>query len=239
MREDRTFWQEARHGLMAIFPICIAAIPIGIVWGALAVERGLSTIEIGLMSATVFAGASQFVAIGLWASPLPVIAIIFATFMINLRHIMMSASIGRSMQNFSPAQRLIAFYGLTDEVWALSEARALKAPLTPACYAGMAIPLFLCWVSSTMAGGAFGQLLGQPEAYGLDFVFSAMFIGLVVGFRRVPAWLPVIITSAGISALAYQFLPAPWFVIAGGLAGVCIAALTAPGSASETAEAEA
>jgi predicted branched-subunit amino acid permease len=141
------------------------------------------------------------------------------------------------MQNFTPVQRLIALYGLTDEVWALSEARALKAPLTPAYYAGMAIPLFLFWVSSTMAGGAFGQLLGQPEAYGLDFVFSAMFIGLIVGFRRVPAWLPVIVTSAAVSALTYQLLPAPWFVIAGGLAGVCVAALMAPGAASKTAEA--
>lgn len=236
MREGQIFWREARHGMMAIFPICVAAIPIGLVWGALAVERGLSKYEIGLMSATVFAGASQFVVIGLWASPLPVIAIIFATFMINLRHIMMSASLGRNMQNFTAAQRLVAFYGLTDEVWALSEARALKAPLTSAYYAGMAIPLFLCWVSSTIAGGAFGQLLGQPEAYGLDFVFSAMFIGLIVGFRSVPAWLPVVAASAVISVLTYQILPAPWFVIAGGLAGVCVAALMAPRAASETAE---
>jgi 4-azaleucine resistance transporter AzlC len=236
MREDETFWREARRGMMAIFPICLAAIPIGLVWGALAVERGLSKIEIGLMSATVFAGASQFVAIGLWASPLPVIAIIFATFMINLRHIMMSASLGRSMQNFTPAQRLVAFYGLTDEVWALSEARAIKTPLTPAYYAGIAIPLFLCWVSSTVAGGAFGRFLGQPEAYGLDFVFSAMFIGLIVGFRSVPAWLPVIVASAAVSVLTYQILPAPWYVIAGRLAGVIVAALMAPGAASETAE---
>jgi 4-azaleucine resistance transporter AzlC len=229
-------WREARQGMAAIFPICVAAIPIGLVWGALAVESGLSLVEIGLMSGSVFAGASQFVAIGLWASPLPVIAIIFATFMINLRQIMMSASLGRSMQNFSPAQRFIAFYGLTDEVWAISEARALKAPLTPAYYAGMAIPLFFCWLSSTVAGGAFGQLLGQPEAYGLDFVFSAMFIGLIVGFRCVPAWLPVIAASAAVSVLTFQFLPAPWAVIAGGLAGGAVAALIAPDASPETAE---
>lgn len=237
MREGSKAWREARQGMVAIFPICVAALPIGLVWGALAAERGLSQSEIGLMSASVFAGASQFVAIGLWASPLPVIAIIFATFMINLRHVMMSASLGRSMHNFTPAQRLIALYGLTDEVWALSEARALKAPLTPAYYAGMAIPLFFCWLSSTVAGGAFGQLLGQPEAYGLDFVFSAMFIGLVVGFRSVPAWLPVVITSAAVSALTYHILPAPWFVIAGGLAGVAVAAIMAPGARAQEAEA--
>ncbi|MBX2806849.1 MAG: AzlC family ABC transporter permease [Hyphomicrobiales bacterium] len=237
MREEAGFWREMRFGMLAIFPICVAALPIGLVWGALAAERGLSNVEIGLMSATVFAGASQFVAIGLWASPLPVIAIIFATFMINLRHVMMSVSLGRSMQTFTPAQRLLAFYCLTDEVWALSEARALKAPLTPAYYAGMAIPLFLCWFSSTMAGGVFGSLLGRPEAYGLDFVFSAMFIGLIVGFRNAPAWLPVIVTSAAVSTLGYQLLPAPWFVIAGGLAGVCVAALISPHAKTSTAEA--
>jgi len=52
-----------------MLPICIAVVPIALVWGTLASERGLSLAEISLMSVTVFAGASQFVAIGLWATP--------------------------------------------------------------------------------------------------------------------------------------------------------------------------
>lgn len=236
LREDSA-WRDFAHGAVAVLPVCIAALPIGLVWGALAVERGMGLPEIGLMSATVFAGASQFVAVGLWGTPLPIVAIVLAALMVNLRHIMMSASLGRSMGLFSPAQRLVALFGLTDEVWALAEARAVKAPLTPAYYAGLAIPLMLSWVPSTIAGGAFGKLIGNPALLGLDFVFSAMFIGLVVGFRSAPAWLPVVITSATVSALTYHVLPSPWFVIAGGVAAVTAAALLAPARPENTVEA--
>lgn len=237
MVPEETAWKQFALGAAAVSPVCVAALPIGVVWGALAVERGLGTLEIGLMSATVFAGASQFVAAGLWGHPLPVAAIILATLMINLRHVMMSASLGRSLGAFSNVQRMIAFAGLTDEVWALAEARALAAPLTPAFYAGLAVPLFLTWVPSTIAGALFGSLFGNPAAVGLDFVFSAMFIGLVVGFRTTPAWLPVVVTSAAVSALTYHVLPAPWFVIAGGLTGVAVAAVLAPAKPAQTVEA--
>jgi 4-azaleucine resistance transporter AzlC len=229
--------RQFAQGALAIFPICIAAIPIGLVWGTLAIERGLSLGAIGLMSASVFAGASQFVAIGLWAQPVPAAAIVFAAFMVNLRHVMMSASIARSMGSFTTAQRFAAYFGLADEVWALAEARALREQLTPAYYAGLALPLMLSWISSTMAGGAFGSVLGDPAAYGLDFVFSAMFIGLIVGFRATPAWLPVVATSAAVSVLTYRLLPAPWFVIAGGMAAVAVAAALPPVKRSEIVEA--
>lgn len=230
-------WHEFRQGAVAIFPICVAAVPIGLLWGTLATERGLSALEIWLMSATIFAGASQFVAIGMWTSPLPIVAIIFTTFMINLRHMMMSASLGRSLQNFTPVQRLIAFYGLTDEIWALSETKARDIALTPSYYAGLFLPLWLSWTFSSLGGSVFGKLLGDPAAYGLDFVFTAMFIGLIVGFRNAADWLPVVVTSAVVSALSFQILPAPWFVILGGIAGVAVSALQAPGSDSAVVEA--
>jgi 4-azaleucine resistance transporter AzlC len=237
MLTEDSAWKQFGLGATAISPVCVAALPIGVVWGALAVERGLGKLDIGLMSASVFAGASQFVAAGLWGHPLPVAAIILATLMINLRHVMMSASLGRSMGAFSGVQRLVAFAGLTDEVWALAEARAIGAPLTPAYYAGLALPLYLTWVPSTLAGAAFGSLFGNPAATGLDFVFAAMFIGLVVGFRSAPAWLPIVVTSAAVSALSYHVLPPPWFVIAGGLAGVAVAAVLAPAKPPHTVEA--
>ena len=237
MFDKDSAWKEFAQGAAAISPVCIAALPIGVVWGALAHKRGMGLAEVGLMSATVFAGASQFVAVGLWASPLPIAAILLATLMVNLRHVMMSASLGRSMGLFSPTQRLAAFFGMADEVWALAEARAVKTPLTPAYYAGLAVPLMLSWTPSTLAGAAFGGLIGNPAALGLDFVFSAMFIGLVVGFRSTPAWLPVVITSATVSALTYHILPSPWFVIAGGVAAVSVAAILAPAKAENAEEA--
>lgn len=237
MFDKHSAWRDFAQAALAVSPVCIAALPIGVVWGALAHERGMGLAEVGLMSATVFAGASQFVAVGLWSTPLPIAAILLATLMVNLRHVMMSASLGRSMGLFSPTQRLVAFFGMADEVWALAEAQAARAPLTPAYHAGLAVPLMLSWTPSTLAGAAFGGLIRNPEAFGLDFVFAAMFIGLVVGFRQTPAWLPVVVTSAVVSALTYYILPCPWFVIAGGIAGVSVAAILTPQKAENIVEA--
>jgi 4-azaleucine resistance transporter AzlC len=229
MQDEASIWRQWNQGAAATFPIAIAAVPIGLVCGTLAAERGLSLAQIGLMSATVFAGASQFVALGLWTEPLPIAAIVLATLMVNLRHVMMSASIARHMDLFSPMQRYVALYGLTDEVWAFSETRVLKTPLTPAYYAGLAMPLMVVWVTSTVGGGAFGKLLGNPATLGLDFVFTAMFIGLIVGFRALPSWTLVVATSAVVAAISHQLLPSPWYIIIGGLAGVSVAAFLAPG----------
>jgi predicted branched-subunit amino acid permease len=91
---------DFRLGLSHIFPVLIAAVPIALLWGTLAAKAGLSPLETGLMSISVFAGASQFVAIGLWNTPIPVSAILIATFLVNLRHVMMGASIARRMDSF-------------------------------------------------------------------------------------------------------------------------------------------
>jgi 4-azaleucine resistance transporter AzlC len=237
MLMDTESWRQLRQGTAAVVPIVIACVPIGLVCGALAAERGLAVSEIGLMSATVFAGASQFVAIGMWTTPLPMIAIIFATAMVNLRHVMMSASLQRSLGRFSARQRFAAYSVLTDEIWAIAEARAVREPLTPSYYAGLAIPLIFTWVTSTVAGGAFGRLLGDPSALGLDFVFTALFIGLIVGFRAALAWLSIVVASAIVAVIAHHMLPSPWYVIAGGLGGVLVAAAQAPAKRSGILEA--
>lgn len=229
--------RQFRQGTVAVFPVVAACVPIGVVWGALAAERGLSLAEIWLMSASVFAGASQFVAIGMWTTPLPIAAIFLATAMVNLRHVMMSASLQRRMERFSLVQRYVAYAGLTDEVWALAEARAAREPLTPAYYAGLALPLFVVWPLASLGGGAFGKVMGDPSAYGLDFVFTALFIGLIVGFRAAPSWLPVVVASAAMALLAHHLLPPPWYVIAGGLAGVAVAAFQAPAARTDPLEA--
>lgn len=222
--------------MVAVLPVVAACVPIGVVWGALAAERGLSLAEIWLMSAAVFAGASQFVAIGMWTTPLPIAAILLATAMVNLRHVMMSASLQRRMERFSAAQRYLAYGWLTDEAWALAEARAAREPLTPTYYAGLTAPLFVVWPLASLTGGAFGKVMGDPAAYGLDFVFTALFIGLIVGFRSAPAWLPVVLASAAMAVITYHLLPPPWYVIAGGLTGVAIAALQVPAARSDLME---
>lgn len=223
----RTSWRrEARHGLRDIAPAAIAAIPIGMLFGAVAVSKGLSALEVALMSALVFAGGAQFAAIETWVHPAPVLALAFATFLINVRHVLMGASLSPKVAMSRP-QKFAALYFLTDESWALSERRALERPVTGAYWSAMAAVLYLNWVLSTTLGAVLGSLMGDPARLGADFAFTALFIGLVAGFGRSRVTLVTVAASAAVAALVYRFIGPPWHVACGALAGIAAAYLAA------------
>ena len=91
------YWREVRAGLRDIAPAAVAAIPIGLLFGAVAVSKGMSPLEVGLMSLLVFAGGAQFAAIETWIDPAPILTLAFATFLINARHVLMGASLSSKM----------------------------------------------------------------------------------------------------------------------------------------------
>lgn len=225
-----TYRSEARAGLRDIAPAAIAAIPIGLLFGAVAVAKGLSPAEVALMSALVFAGGAQFAAIETWIHPAPVATLAFATFLINVRHVLMGASLSPKV-GMTRVQKFLAFYFMTDESWALSERRALERPVTGAYWAAMAAVLYFNWVASTGLGAVLGSLLGDPARLGADFAFTALFIGLIAGFGRTRVTLVTVAVSAGVAALVHHFVGAPWHVASGALAGIAAAYLSAPDEA--------
>ncbi len=219
--------REIRAGLRDIAPVAVAAVPIGLLFGAVAAAKGLSPLEVTLMSALVFAGGAQFAAIETWVSPAPVVALAFATLLINVRHVLMGASITPKIR-MSRVQALMAYFFLTDEAWALSERRALERPVTGAYWAAMAVVLWANWTLSSSIGAILGSFLGDPERIGADFAFTALFIGLVAGFGKSRVTLVTVAVSAGVAALVHYFIGAPWHVAAGALAGIAAAYLAAP-----------
>jgi 4-azaleucine resistance transporter AzlC len=221
---------EAKDGVLDIWPVMVAAVPIGLLFGALCVGKGLSILEAGLMSLLVFAGGAQFAAVELWTYPVPVLALAFSTLLINSRHVLMGASLAPKLGGFSLRQRLCAFYFLTDESWALAERRALRQPIAPAYWFALATMLPIAWIGSTVLGAWLGSFLGEPERLGADFAFTAMFIGLIAGFWSGPATGLVIAASGAASASTYLVIGPPWHVAAGALAGIATA-WAAPGPA--------
>jgi 4-azaleucine resistance transporter AzlC len=219
--------REIRAGLRDIAPVAVAAVPIGLLFGAVAAAKGLSPLEVTLMSALVFAGGAQFAAIETWVSPAPIAALAFATLLINVRHVLMGASLTPKIR-MSRAQSLMAYFFLTDEAWALSERRALERPVTGAYWAAMAVVLWANWTLSSSIGAILGSFLGDPERIGADFAFTALFIGLVAGFGKSRVTLVTVAVSAGVAALVHYFIGAPWHVAAGALAGIAAAYLAAP-----------
>ena len=92
---------------------CWPPLPIGLLFGALAAGKGLSPLEVFLMSALVFAGGAQFAAVELWATPAPIAALVFSTLLINARHVLMGASLVPKLDGFSRWQKWLglALYG--------------------------------------------------------------------------------------------------------------------------------
>jgi len=218
---------EIRAGLTDIAPPALAAIPIGLLFGALAVGKGLSPLEAVLMSACVFAGGAQFAAIEQWVHPAPVAALAFGTLLINARHILMGASLAPKTTAFSRAQRFLGFFAMADENWAMSERRAAATRLTPTYYLAMTVFFYLNWVIWSAFGALIGPLMGDPARFGADFAFTALFIGLVAGFWKGRISAATIAASAAVSALVKVTAGAPWHVPAGAVAGILAAYLVA------------
>ncbi|MBE2258276.1 MAG: AzlC family ABC transporter permease [Candidatus Accumulibacter sp.] len=216
---------DFRRGVLDILPVLAAAAPIGLLWGTLAAARGLSPFEAWLTSATVFAGAAQFVAVDMWRDPLPLLLIVVTTLIVNVRHLLMGASLQRHLGDFSGPGRLLAMLMMTDESWAFAERKVLAEPLRPAYYFGVAGPMWLVWTAASLAGAVAGRTLGDPAVYGFDFAFSAMFIAILAGFWKGPRTAAVLATSAVSAALAKLAVPGAWYIIIGGVAGVIVAAL--------------
>jgi 4-azaleucine resistance transporter AzlC len=212
-------------GVRTIAPIIVAAVPIGLVFGAVASSKGLSPLEATLMSALVFAGGSQFVAMDIWTHPASWSALGFAALLVNIRHVLMGASLGGKMQAFSPWQKYIGVMVMADENWAMSEARARKTKLAPAYYAGLAVPFYLNWIVCSLVGALLGAFLGDPAAIGLDFAFPALFIVLVVSFWKGPATGMVLIASAVAAVVVHHYVPGAWHIAAGAAAGLVAALL--------------
>jgi 4-azaleucine resistance transporter AzlC len=221
-----TYRSEVRAGLRDIAPAAIAAIPIGMLFGAVAVAKGLSPVEVGLMSLLVFAGGAQFAAIETWTQPAPILTLAFATFLINARHVLMGASLS-SKTTMSRGEEFAAYFFMTDETWALSERRALQRPVTGAYWVTMGLVLFLNWTLMTFLGAILGSFLGDPARVGADFAFTALFIGLIAGFGRSRVTLVSVGVSAAVAAVVHVTIGAPWHVASGAIAGIVAAYLAA------------
>jgi 4-azaleucine resistance transporter AzlC len=229
--------REFRQGLLDVLPVVAAASVIGMLWGTLAGGKGLSALEIGLMSTSVFAGSAQFLAIELWRDPAPWFFLTLTVFIVNIRHVLMGASLSRHMGNIPSGWRVALFFMMADENWAFCERRALTRPLTMAYYLGLGLPMVTTWTVTSVIGALAGAWLRNPAAYGFDFAFAALFIGILAGFWKGPRTAAVLAASAVVAAAAKLTVPGAWYIVLGGLAGVLVAVLLHAETEEEEAEA--
>ena len=172
------------------------------------------------MSGLTFAGSSQFTAVSLWSSPPQVMMIAAMVFLVNSRHILMSAAIAPYVKHVKKYKLLPALFLMCDESWALAMADAKKRKeksLSFAFYMGNAIALYFTWVLSTGLGNILGTKLGDMTPYGLDMAVAALFLVLLKGlWKGLSASFPWVI-SLLVAGITYKLVPGPWYVAAGAL----------------------
>jgi predicted branched-subunit amino acid permease len=227
--------REVVDGLRSGAIIALSSAPFAVLFGAIATDNGISLPESALMSATIYAGASQLVGIELFGHHVAGWLVILSIFAVNFRHILYSAAVTRYIAHFSLPQKLLAFFFLIDPAFAETVRRGESGtPITLAWYLAFAIVIYIPWIVFSVVGAAFGSLLGDPRVWSIDVLLPIYFLGLVVGFRRKPGFYPVALASFVGSILGYIFVGSPWHVSIGAVCGVIVAAvlpLPPPGQA--------
>jgi len=226
----REFLAGTRLGV----PVIIASAPFAILFGALAVDNGLSVGEATLMSAAIYGGASQMVGIELFGHQIAPWLVVFSIFAVNFRHVLYSAAVGRRIGHWSFIEKTVGFFFLVDPQYAEAERRTERGESVGfAWYMGMALPIYVCWVIESGLGAAFSRLLPDTKALGIDFLLPIYFLGLVMGFRTRSFWFPVVVVSAVAAIVAHKLVGSPWHVTLGAAAGVALAAAMTPSGGEE------
>ncbi|OYR40801.1 branched-chain amino acid ABC transporter permease [Halorubrum sp. Ib24] len=207
-----------RAGFVTCVPVALGVGAYGLVFGVLAREAGLSLLTAVVMSATVLAGAAQLIAVGLWDWPIPVVAGVGTTLVVNLRYLLMGASLRPWFTRLSSRQAYTSLFFMADENWALTIQDLRDGNGRGAFLLGSGLAIWVFWVACTAIGAAAGSRIGNPEAYGLGFVLTAIFLALLVSFWEGRSSLTPWIVAAVVALSVDAVLPGRWYILAGGLA---------------------
>ncbi len=209
---------DVRLGFLHFLPVGVVIFGYALVFGILAVGSGLSTAEAWLMSMTVFAGASQFIALPMIREGASIGSLTAMAFVVNLRHLLYGLGIGRKFRGAPPFKLLAVSLGIVDETYAFATVGPGRRIRSIPYFMGTALCAYFVWNLGTLAGAAAGSLTRSLPSEGLDFAMVAVFISMIgSSLEKAAHWL-----VAGLSALVavgiFRFAGGYWHLFAAGLA---------------------
>ena len=217
---------EFIRGIKESSPILIGLLPWALILGMQGGQKGMSWLEMLLMTGMNFAGGSEFATVNLWAKPLPILLIATITFMINSRHILMGAALAPHMKEIPLKKAVPTLFFMCDESWAMafSEIQKRKAAGLPAFnmpfYMGVCFILYITWIGFATFGAAVGPMFGNVAAWGFGMAFPAVFLVLLRGmwksFSASRHWF----VSLFVASAVYLTVDGAWYVPAGTLSGL-------------------
>lgn len=215
---SKYFWA----GVRAEIPLLIGVFPFGMIYGALAMDAGLSTAAAQMMSSMVFAGSAQFITTQLVKDSAPGFVIVLTIAVVNLRHMLYSASLAPYLASVSTRWKMLLSYLLTDEAYAPSiihyENDSVK-PFSHWFLFGAGAALWTIWQISTALGIFLGAAI--PDSWSLDFALPLTFIAMVVPVLKNRPSIAAAL-SAGCVALAAYSLPYKLGLILAALVGIAV-----------------
>ena len=177
IHNDKTF----QDGVKDCLPTLIGYLSIGFAFGVVGIASHLSTFEIFLLSLLIYAGAAQFIFCSLFMAGTPASAIILTTFIVNLRHFLMSLSLAPSFKQQSFMKNIGYGTLLTDETYGVAMTmRAREQQLSGRWMDGLNVTAYISWIIASVAGAIVGKWIPNPESWGLDFALTAMFVALLI-----------------------------------------------------------
>ncbi len=218
------YWSVA--GLIEGARLCAPVMPgmaiFGAAFGALAAQKGLTLLQAMLMTASVYAGASQFVSLEMWrdaATLAGVISLGLITATVNMRFILMTAALRPWFGPLPAWQSYPALFVITDPGWLIAMHYHAKGGRDASILVGGGLAFWLIWIVSCLPGYLLGAKVADPKRFGLDVIMPAFFVVMLVplwrGARRAIPW-----AIAGCTALLVAaVIPGWWFIIIGALAG--------------------
>ncbi|OHC27011.1 MAG: branched-chain amino acid ABC transporter permease [Pseudomonadales bacterium RIFCSPHIGHO2_02_FULL_60_43] len=216
--------QQFLYGCRDSIPMIVGILPFGLIYGALASLAGLSLGQALGMSLLVYAGSAQFIAISLLTLGSGMLVILLTTLVVNLRHVLYSAALQPYVGKLSQRWRVPLAFGLTDETFAVVQRRYLARGMTDHgqwYHAGVALALYLSWVSSSLVGALFGQNVPNLAGWGLDFAMLATFIGIVVPALRNQPQIAAAIVAGAVALLCHTW-PYKLGLMAAALSGIAV-----------------
>jgi 4-azaleucine resistance transporter AzlC len=213
---------EFLFGVRDELPLLLGVFPFGMIYGVLALGAGLAPTAAQAMSSVLFAGSAQFITAQLAGAGTPWVVMVVTIFIVNLRHMLYSASVAPYLGTLSPVWKGILAYLLTDEAYAVVITRYQRGgSLSHAhwYFLGAGLTLWTGWQLSTALGIFLGAQV--PATWMLDFTLALTFIALVVpAIKDRPAALSAL--AAGVTALVAYGLPYKLGLILAAIVGIAV-----------------
>ena len=211
--------QEFIFGLKAGIPIVLGFIPVGIAYAIMAYNSGLTVFQTCLMSICVFAGASQMMSVGMIAQNASIIAIILPTFILNLRHIIMSVCVYSKMKETKTSLKAISSFGVTDETFSVfTTIKEEKGSIY--FFLGLILVSYLSWVFGSFIGAVASNFLPSIITLSLSISLYAMFIALLIpSIKGNFKLIVLVILTALCNLLLNQVIDGSWALVLSTLLG--------------------